>query len=301
LTSSKKGSIPLRTPDDERDKLPPRVFTYKRKRALLSFRRKRDLIFFFANLTLFVFSATVLIFKVQFSAVPAGQTPREAETPEKMSSPPAASLNTPLVSAESTPPPRDEAPAAPVVKKAPAEARPSAPTPASGPVRKPKSAAVPVPAYEPLTVIRGWRVVTDSNDGRTVAPVIVNGENTIRVNHEYGRGRWIQVENTGKMDLGRFKRLRFACKGGGEGNTLEIRITDTDGTVYGAFWDDVTKAGKWISIDIPLKELRLFSPGSDRNLDWRRIARISLSVSGTSEQRQASGKSEFLLAQMRFL
>jgi hypothetical protein len=73
--------------------------------------------------------------------------------------------------------------------------------------------------------------------------------------------------------------IRFRFKGTGANSDLEVKLQDTDGTVYRKVFADVSDTGDvWKTATIPINQWSFFALGADANLTLNRISQIEFRV-----------------------
>lgn len=283
------------------DLQPQKVFTARRRRAILSFRRKGDVVWFVTSLGLFVAGFTALAYTLLQLRRPLviARAPDPAVTPLAPDAAPhpvaPAALTLPVppaveepvevpasaVDVEAEPPVQAEIPAPSPVKKSRAERREAA-----------RTETPPAPrtrAYSLLDDKATTQVLFDKNARVAATPITAVGESALRLDYDFQRGEWVQAFLNIKQDLGKYTRVQFAFNGEGGNNTLEFKIVDADGSNFGATWTHRTGRSAWTVVDVPLAELA-YLWGGDNRMDWSRVRQIYFAVSRKSGDEGGKGR-----------
>jgi len=312
-----------------------RIFAPRKKRAFLSFRRKSDFVLFLLCATMLAAAVTLFVFvQRQRPAAPAGvengkqavmeQAPPPAEavvvggaagnldisarsfdaglSGEAVVSTAAAAL----AGAGSAPAP--EQPLVPVGEPIPSEnPAPSAAPPAETKraasktaMPMPRRPAAPVKPSAPIELLAGatpWRV-EDTAEGWAYARLTeTGGRAALRVTYSLQKARRVRVTQTSLWDLRGQERLRFLVKGGGAESSLDVHLTDADGTVVGGSIPRRARPGKWAPYDMPLSSLEVKAPGRNGRFDRRRVKEVSFAV---ADEPSAGGSGEIFLSEVAF-
>lgn len=285
------------------DLQPQKVFTARRRRAILSFRRRGDVVWFVTSVGLFIAGFTSLGYTLlqlrrpvviarpaDLAAAPVAPDvaphPVAPAAPPLPAAPPAAEAVvapvTPVTVVEAEPetPVETEAPAPPPTKKSRAERREA--------VRS-ESPAPRARAYALFEDKATAQVLFDKNARVTATALTAVGEPALRLDYDFQRGEWVQAFLNIKQDLGKYTRVQFAFNGEGGNNTLEFKIVDADGSNFGATWTHRTGRSAWTVVDVPLTELA-YLWGGDNRMDWSRVRQIYFAVSHKSGDEGGKGR-----------
>jgi hypothetical protein len=245
-----------------------------KERSFFRLRRRRDKIGFFAGIASLVFSAGVFVYKLWIEAppsvVPADVQEASIEVEEDPefvppAEPPDETLPPPLVSA---------APAAEPTPPKPAPKTPPAPK------KPPKPKAVP---YEAFKARNPWQAQFDKGGRASVRFDDAEGMPFIQLTFDLQDGKWIQASQELAGDFSAHTRLKFAFKGAGdEGNNVELLVADQDGTAQILTFTDKAHITTWTPVDVPLSSLKQSRRGADGKMNWGKVARLVLRVSGHS-------------------
>ena len=120
------------------------------------------------------------------------------------------------------------------------------------------------------------------------APVVV-------MDWDLGAGMWAQAVDRLEADISGYDTLVFSIRGEGDRNRLTLKISDKDGSFFGA--DILATSGdtEWKEIRIPLNSLK-YLWGSDSILDQKSISRIFIAV-----ERSKGGKGTLYIKGLKFV
>lgn len=282
------------------DLQPQKIFTARRRRAILSFRRKGDVVWFVASIGLFIAGFTSLAYTLlqlrrplviarpsDPAAAPlAPDVVPHPVAPAAPAAPPVAEVSVapvapaPVVEAEPEAPMEAEVPAPPPAKRSRAERREASRTEAPAPRAR---------AYALLDDKAPAQVLFDKNARITATALTAVGEPALRLDYDFQRGEWVQAFLNIKQDLGKYTRVQFAFNGEGGNNTLEFKIVDADGSNFGATWTHRTGRSAWTVVDVPLTELA-YLWGGDNRMDWSRVRQIYFAVSRKNGDEGGKGR-----------
>ncbi len=264
------------------DLQPEKIFTPRRRRALLSFRRRGDLLWFAVSVGMFVAGSTA----VAYTALQA----RRPFIVERPIAPPPAPVRPqpPPVEIISNPAP---APAAvtPPPTPAPTITPPPAAVIAPSPVAKekpkpPEPAGLALLENEP-----DFRADVYKEARLQVIPAEVSGEPVLRMEFQVGPREWAQASMDVDRDLAKYKRVQFSFTMEGKINSIDFSATDADGTTVGVTRAPLAGGGLWSSVDLPLTDLGYLF-GGNKAMDWKNAARISFGVSVKAEESGGAGR-----------
>lgn len=282
------------------DQQPQKIFTARRRRAILSFRRKGDVVWFVTSIGLFIAGFTSLGYTLlqwrrpvviarppDAAAAPlAPDVAPHPVAPAAPAAPPAAEVSAapappaPAVEAEPETPVEAEVPAPPPAKRSRAERREAIRTEAPAPRTR---------AYALFDDKATAQVLFDKNARITATALTAVGEPALRLDYDFQRGEWVQAFLNIKQDLGKYNRVQFAFNGEGGNNTLEFKIVDADGSNFGATWTHRTGRSAWTVVDVPLTELA-YLWGGDNRMDWSRVRQIYFAVSRKNGDEGGKGR-----------
>lgn len=268
----------------ESDAIPPKVFTPRRRRALLSFRRRGDLMWFLVSLAMFVAGATALLYTLLQLRRPLviEKVLEEATTSESNVRAKTDEFGVPTPLSPVAVPPA----AAPATVPAPVSAAPTR-----------SSADAPVADGGLFAKSPKFQTSVD-RDARLAADYAATAQGpALRLMYEFNSGEWVQAYTENPPPLHRFSRVRFSFRGEGGDNTLEFKIVDVDGSNYGLTWKQQTNT-PWVAVDVPLGELT-YLWGGDQKMDWSRVRSIYFAIS--RKPGDTGGKGFVIVRGLRFI
>lgn len=127
-----------------------------------------------------------------------------------------------------------------------------------------------------------------------VSTPTVNGSKCLRIQYDLSRGERVECFAPVTVNLARCDRVRLVFQGEGSANTLDIRVTDADGSTVGYTWPDRTKSPPWTASEIPLDEMTHFG-GGDGFMDWTRVTTIQFTISKSN-----GGRGQITLQEIKF-
>lgn len=131
----------------------------------------------------------------------------------------------------------------------------------------------------------------------TVSTTTVNGTKSLLIQYDLSRGERVECFAPVAVNLARCGRVRLVFQGEGPASTLDIRLTDSDGTTVGYSWSDQTKSRQWTASEIPFEEMTHFG-GGDRLMDWTRVSTVQFTISKSNGGR--SGRGHITLKDIKF-
>lgn len=100
----------------------------------------------------------------------------------------------------------------------------------------------------------------------------------INVTYEMGDGAWLGFVNSIDQDLTGYKGVRFAYCGQGNANSVEFKLEDSDGSVFGKILKTKSNIGSWTVVEIPFTDLSYWW-GGDNKLTWENVHNINFAIS----------------------
>ncbi len=102
--------------------------------------------------------------------------------------------------------------------------------------------------------------------------------NALQLDYNLNNGTWVLMSRKFSLSLQDGNQFKFWLKQTGDKNYIEIKLKDSDGTV---FYNKRTydTFNKWMEIVIPYKNFTWFESGTDDNLDFSDITYIYFTVS----------------------
>jgi hypothetical protein len=125
----------------------------------------------------------------------------------------------------------------------------------------------------------------------------VNNEKILQLQYDLRRGDRVACFAGMRVNLARCERVRLILQGEGPANTLQIQLTDADGSMVGYSWPDGTDSPQWTATEVPLNEMRHF-PGGDGFMDWTRVTTVQFNV--TKANGGQGGRGTVTLKEIKF-
>jgi hypothetical protein len=144
-----------------------------------------------------------------------------------------------------------------------------------------------------------WNIYKDDRGVKVeVASVEAKNGKAIGVTYEMGEGAWFGLFKSINQDITGYKGVRFSYRGQGNANSLEFKLEDGDGSVYGKVLGTKTNVGAWTMVEIPFADLSYWW-GGDSKLTWSQVASLHFAVSkkGGEDKGGAGGVS---ISQLEF-
>jgi hypothetical protein len=109
-----------------------------------------------------------------------------------------------------------------------------------------------------------WMIFTSENAQLVLKNLPGKERNSLVAEYDLGKeeGRWVAFEKRYKLDLLENNMISFWVKSEGENNTLEFKIIDVDGSVFGKKFEDLSN--QWKEIKIPMNDLEYWWAGDDK-------------------------------------
>jgi carbohydrate binding protein with CBM11 domain len=124
-----------------------------------------------------------------------------------------------------------------------------------------------------------------------------NGK-AISVSYEMGDGAWFGLVNAIDQDLTGYKGVRFTYCGQGNANSLEFKLEDSDGSVFGKILETKSNIGSLTVVEIPFADLSYWW-GGDNKLAWDHLHNVHFAVSKKGGQ-DKGGAGGVNISQMEF-
>lgn len=120
------------------------------------------------------------------------------------------------------------------------------------------------------------------------APVVV-------LDWDLGPAMWAQAVDRLEVDASAYDTIVFSIRGEGDRNRLTLKLSDRDGSFFGADIMATSGDAEWKEIRIPINSLKYFW-GSDNVLDQKNISRIFIAV-----ERSKGGKGILYIKGLKFV
>lgn len=156
--------------------------------------------------------------------------------------------------------------------------------------------AAPLPAtadgmIDAMDDPKAWNVYKDDRGVKIDLSVLEakNGK-AVEVSYTMGPGEWFGIFKTVDQDFSAFKGIRFVYRGLGNGNSIECKLEDGDGSIYGKVLGTKSNVGSWTVVEIPFTDLSYWW-GGDNKLTWEQVHNVHFAVSRkTNEDKGGTGK-----------
>lgn len=135
-----------------------------------------------------------------------------------------------------------------------------------------------------MDAVTGWNTYQDNTVVNTVASVEGQTGNALEITYAMNTGSWLGISKTpAATDLSGMTSLRFRVKGTGTGNTIQVKIADTTGRVFGAnLTTPLSNASDWTTVEIQKTDFAYFWGGANSSMDWAHIQTLDFALSGAS-------------------
>ena len=123
----------------------------------------------------------------------------------------------------------------------------------------------------------GWFSEVDS--GATVKLGSTKGQKgkALEISYNFNGGNWLGARKTISDDLSNFKGIRFAVRGEGASNSIEVKFENSDYSNFGKLMPVKSNTGAWTTIEIPFTDLTYFW-GASQQLDLKKtVLHIAIS------------------------
>lgn len=125
--------------------------------------------------------------------------------------------------------------------------------------------------------LKDWTVYQDEHGSRGT---LSEQDGEIAIHYSLGAGKWVSCSSKNTYDLSGKKGIRFEVVGSGPANTMEVKLTDKDGSVFRKLYPGGSSVTHWSTVEIPFSDFA-YGWGGDRNLDLRSV-KIEFAVSFNS-------------------
>lgn len=143
-------------------------------------------------------------------------------------------------------------------------------------------------SLDSMDSITGWENYADNGVVLKVTSVAGKTGNAAQTAYSMGAGAWFGIWKEIPVDLSKYAGIRFAFRGEGSKNTLEIKLEDSDGSNFGKEMSGKSDNGAWTVIEVPFSDLKYFW-GGDQTLDLKKI-RLHFAVSKKEGDAGGTGK-----------
>ncbi|OGR97747.1 MAG: hypothetical protein A2902_03720 [Elusimicrobia bacterium RIFCSPLOWO2_01_FULL_64_13] len=101
----------------------------------------------------------------------------------------------------------------------------------------------------------------------------------ILLSYDIGGGpNWVQISRMAPMELAPGSVFSFDLKWGGKKNVVEFKVADNDNSTFGKKFENLSNAGQWQEVRVPVSELTYWWGGND-NLDMAKVKGIWFAIS----------------------
>jgi hypothetical protein len=124
----------------------------------------------------------------------------------------------------------------------------------------------------------GWSGSGDSSTKAVLHTVAGQTGNAIQLDYNLNNGTWVLMSRKFSLSLLNGNQFKFWLKQTGDKNYIEVKIKDSDGTVFynKRAYDTVND---WMEVVIPYKNFTWFESGTDDNLNLSDITYVYFTVS----------------------
>ena len=144
-----------------------------------------------------------------------------------------------------------------------------------------------------------WTVYKDDKVVKVeVATTEAKSGKAIGVTYEMGGGAWLGLFKSIDQDITGYKGVRFAYRGEGNANSLEFKLEDNDGSIYGKILGTKSNVGSWTVVEIPFADLSYWW-GGDSKLAWDHVHNLHFAVSKKGGE-DKGGAGEVSISQLEF-
>lgn len=165
----------------------------------------------------------------------------------------------------------------------------------AAPPRLPPS--VPRHSYSLLKEPIVFKPLRDWGTKIAVSTPTVNRDIHLCLQYDLSRGERVGCFAPLNTNLARCEHVRLVFQGNGPANTLEIQLTDVDGSTVSYSWPDATKSPQGTATEIPLEELTHLA-GGDGFMDWTRVTTIQFNI--TKSNGGQGGRGQLTLKEIKF-
>lgn len=132
--------------------------------------------------------------------------------------------------------------------------------------------------------LAGWETYADQGTIVKLSSVKGKKGKALNVDYEMGPGKWLGVWKQLKIDLSKYKGIRFVYKGTGKKNTLEFKLEDMDRSYFGKLFISQTAVEEWKEVIIDFNDLEYWWSG-DKNLNLNKVKiHFAVSVKNSTDQ-----------------
>ena len=159
----------------------------------------------------------------------------------------------------------------------------------------------PIPELlDPMENTAGWTVYKDDR-GVSVSLDTIDADKgkAVEVFYSMEGGEWFGIFKSINRDLSGYKGVRFSVMGAGSANSLEFKLEDADGTMFGKVVGLKSNTGSWAKVSVMFDQLAYWW-GGDNSLDWTKIKNIHFAVSKKVKGDQG-GSGKLMIDQVELL
>jgi hypothetical protein len=127
-----------------------------------------------------------------------------------------------------------------------------------------------VEVFDSMEAVDGWHLYRNDEGGRVVnvdlasVPGVMG--NALEISYQMVTGEWLAIYKEAG-DLSQYKGVRFIYRGEGNKNTLEFKLSDSDGTNYGKLLVSKPNNGSWVKTEVMFDDLQYWWDTDEQNTD----------------------------------
>jgi len=115
----------------------------------------------------------------------------------------------------------------------------------------------------------GW--FTEMDSGATVKLNAAKGQKgkALEIAYNFNAANWLGARKKITGDLSNYKGIRFAVRGEGAANSIEVKFENSDYSNFGKLLPVKSNTGAWTTIEIPFTDLTYYW-GASQQLDLKK-------------------------------
>ncbi len=141
----------------------------------------------------------------------------------------------------------------------------------------------------------GWDLSTHSDTSATVETISDSGvpgassnNRVFKLNYTFNQSNlaypdeipYVIMERPFYLSIAPYSKLNFTYKGVGSSNNIELKLQDSDDTIwYRKFLGASSTGGEWKTATFPVDQLSFFSNGTDSELNMKKIKKLYFAIS----------------------
>jgi hypothetical protein len=135
---------------------------------------------------------------------------------------------------------------------------------------------------ETMVDLKTWAIAADKGGtGKLVKEDGPSSNKVLALRYNFGPGSWIEAGQGCNFDFSQLQDMKFSYKGTGDPNTLEFRLMDDSGSIFGIKIPRASLQNDWTPVVLTKADF-IYLYGGNGKINWKSVRKIIYTLSKES-------------------